>query len=60
MVMVYWHTIVLLFLVIAALAWCLRVPNEAGFFGSPRDWALALWVICTVVAVLIYGGFVWW
>lgn len=36
--------------------------SGGGFidFGSNRDWAIVLWVILSIIAVLIFGGIFWW
>ena len=40
-----------------------RDNNSNGGYldlGSNRDWAIVLWVVLSIIAVLIFGGIFWW
>jgi len=55
-----WHLIVLIVVIIAGFSWAITRDGTSGWMGSERGWATMLWFILTVMAVLIYGGIVWW
>ena len=60
MIEITWHLLVLLLALILGFCYALTRNKESGLFGSPREWAVLLWALVTVIILLIYGGICWW
>ena len=60
MITITWHLLVLIILSILTFVKVMTCSKESGPFGSPRDFAMACWLVGNVIVYLIYGGVVWW
>lgn len=57
-------TLIFIIVEIATLVFAITRDDYSGGgyidFGSTRDWAIVLWVVLSIIAVLIFGGIFWW